>query len=282
MTSYFPLLPNIDLPGKDQTVTGSLCIANISSNYNLSSKTRIKQTPKFLATYKLCADSWELISVDKCPYGEFVHIKRSSLDVSPRQMVVSFFRNTNDFPLSPSILPLPQSLRVDRSPVAERAALEFSLGHSTTSYQGEYPLAMANLSKGSFWSFDALSHNNSDNIYSFIILMNLNRNASKQGSVPLSVVTTPKCHADSLNLDANLNSFTVISSSDTDNSNNNSNSKNAVKFLTCKNAVFIPMTLNIDLLTSQLSLEHTHPPVEMLWGRDKFIVVKELKRLWLS
>ena len=52
-------------------------------------------------------------------------------------------------------------------------------------------------------------------------------------------------------------------------------------FIQCKKLSFIPMILSVNVKTSQLSLEHTHPPTELLWGREKFGIVKLIKKRWL-
>ena len=53
-------------------------------------------------------------------------------------MVVLVPKNINNFPSESHQLPNPDSLRIDRSLVADRSSLNFSIKDSTTSYQGEY------------------------------------------------------------------------------------------------------------------------------------------------
>ena len=104
-------------------------------------------------------------------------------------MVVSLLRLQNSFPKSSRILPKPDSLRIDSSPVAERGSLNYHFEDTKTTYQGEYPYAMSNIDKGSFWSFDALkeSLHKDERVQSFLILMNINRDAEKQGEVNLDI-----------------------------------------------------------------------------------------------
>lgn len=281
MSSYFPILPNIILSSHNLCIEASTLILNISSNHNLSSETINRRTPQHLATYALQGDFWKLLFTEECHYGDFIRIKRSSLNVAPDQMVVSLFRNKNDFPNTTRILPEPQSQRIDRSPVAERASLEYSLEHAMTSYQGEYPLRMTNMSKGSFWSFDALSQNDSSSTLSFIILMNLNRSAANNYNIPLHVSSSPKEPTNSIKINAKLNSFSIIKKGKFDEGQYPTLDSEEIQFITSKDSTFIPMYLNIDLDTRHLSLEHTHPPSEMFWGFDKYSVVRQLKRVWL-
>ena len=39
--------------------------------------------------------------------------------------------------------------------------------------------------------------------------------------------------------------------------------------------------LSVNGLSSQLSLEHTHPPSELFYGNKKFEAIKIIKRQWL-
>ena len=79
-------------------------------------------------------------------------------------------QKSNNFPKAPKNLPKPDSLRIDKSPVAERCSLNFSFKNSITSYQGEYPFEMALLKKSSFFSFDGLKQSsNKDEVVNFMI-----------------------------------------------------------------------------------------------------------------
>ena len=69
---------------------------------------------------------------------------------------------------------------MDNSPVAERVSFNFNLQNSRTSYQGEYPLKMAQTNRGSLWCFDTMKDNLSDNSNSYLIFMHLNIDSSKK------------------------------------------------------------------------------------------------------
>ena len=66
--------------------------------------------------------------------------KREDFSVGNNEILVIIPNKINKFPRESEQLPMPSSLRIDKSPVAERASLNFYLENSKTSYQGEYPL----------------------------------------------------------------------------------------------------------------------------------------------
>ncbi len=282
MPSYFPLLPSIFSNSFGKKINSSTTLLNQVNNLKESNIAKKHFRSIFIGTYKLQGLIWELISIKECKYGDFFDIRRNSIDVIPDQMVVSLFRLKNSFPLSSRILPKPDSLQVDSSPLAERGSLNYHFEDKTTTYQGEYPYAMSNIDKGSFWSFDALkeSLHKDERVQSFLILMNINRDAEKQGEVNLDIYN-PQQKDNILNWKAHQNSFTVINLRDI-NKALKSDKSHKTFFIQCKNCSFIPMVLSVDFKNNQLSLEHTHPPTELLWGRDKLKVVKLLKERWIS
>ena len=281
MPSYFPLLPSISSKSLSKSIKSSTTFLNDANNLKEINQSKKNLNSIYIGTYKLSGLIWELISTDECKFGEFLDVNRNSINVESNQMVVSLFRKEDSFPKTTRLLPKPDSLRVDSSPVAERASLNYHFGGSTTSYQGEYPYEMANINKGSFWSFDALkeSLNSNKNIKSFLILMNINRDAEKQTEVNLDIYD-PHYKDKILNWKARQNSFTVINLRKINKALNYKNNQNTF-FIQCKNCTFIPVVLSIDTKNHQLSMEHTHPPHELLWGRDKLQVIKLLKKRWI-
>ena len=281
MSSYFPLLPSVSSKSLSVSIKSSTTLLNNANNLKESNQSKKHLKSIFIGTYKLSGSTWELISLKECKYGEFIDINRNSFNVKSNQMVVSLFRKQDSFPKYTRFLPKPDSLRVDSSPVAERASLNYHFKGTTTTYQGEYPYGMANTDKGSFWSFDALKEgiNTNESVKSFLILMNINRDSEKQFEVNLDIYD-PSQKDKCLNWKARQNSFTII---DLREVNKVLNSKQSQKtfFLQCKNCTFIPIVLNIDYINNQLSMEHTHPPHELLWGRDKIKLIKMLKERWI-
>ena len=282
MPSYFPLLPSISSKSLSDKIKSSTTLLNNINNLKESNVSKKHLNSIYIGTYKLSGLVWELVSTQECKYGEFFDITRNSINVISNQMVVSLFRMQDSFPISSRILPKPDSLRVDSSPVAERGSLNYHYKGTTTAFQGEYPFGMANIDKGSFWSFDALKENLniSQSIQSFLILMNINRDAESQCEVNLDIYD-PHQKDKCLNWKARQNSFTVINLREI-HKGLNSEHIHKTFFIQCKSCTFIPMFLSIDVKNNQLSLEHTHPPHSLLWGRDKLKVIKLLKKRWIS
>ena len=282
MTSYFPLLPSISSNSLNKTINSSTTLLNCSNNFKESNRSKNHRNSVYIGTYKIEGLTWKIISIKECKYGDFFDITRNSIDVKSDQMVVSLLRLQNTFPKSSRILPKPDSLRIDSSPVAERGSLNYHFEDTTTTYQGEYPYAMSNIDKGSFWSFDALKEDLSqeEKVQSFLILMNINRDAEKQSEVDLDIYDPHKKNK-TLNWKARQNSFTIINLREIHKS---IQSKHIHKtfFIQSKNCTFIPMVLNVDVKNNQLSFEHTHPPSEFLWGRDKLKVIKFIKERWIA
>ena len=282
MTSYFPLLPSISSNSLSKTINSSTTLLNCSNNFKESNRSKNHRNSVYIGTYKLEGLIWKNISIKECKYGDFVDITRNSIDVKSDQMVVSLLRLQNTFPKSARILPEPDSLRIDSSPVAERGSLNYHFEDTTTTYQGEYPYAMSNIDKGSFWSFDALKEDLSqeEKVQSFLILMNINRDAEKQSEVDLYIYDPHKKNK-TLKWKARQNSFTIINLREIHKSLQSQHIHKTF-FIQSKNCTFIPMVLNVDVKNNQLSFEHTHPPSELLWGRDKLKVIKFIKERWIA
>ena len=189
----------------------------------------------------------------------------------------------NDFHDQCRYLPVPQSLRVDSSPIAERVSLNYHYNDSSTTYQGEYPFQMASLNKSSFWSFDLLKEqylSNQLDFESYLILMKINRDADVTCDVDLEIYN-PDTRSSKLSFKAKQNGFTILSLRDVG-SLFCFDDCNTPLFFQCNDCTFIPMILSVNKITAQLSLEHTHPPTELLSGTDKFSIVKLIKKQWLS
>ncbi|WP_320664874.1 hypothetical protein [Prochlorococcus sp. MIT 1223] len=281
MSSYFPLLPSITSNALDKRIDSSTTLLNLPNNLREANQSKVQARSTYIGTYKLQAENWELISIKECKYGAFCDIERNSIKALPDQMVISLVRYENSFPKSARYLPKPDSLRVDSSPVAERVSLNYHFRGATTSFQGEYPCVMSNFNKGSFWSFDALKERfyKHENTESFLVLMNLNRDSEKQSEVDLEIYN-PNKKDNILHWKARQNSFTILNLKDINNALG-SEKIYEILFIQCKSCTFIPVFLSVDVKNNQLSLEHTHPPSELLWGRERNSIVKLLKKRWL-
>ena len=144
-----------------------------------------------------------------------------------------------------------------------------------------YPFPMT-IKKGSFWASDSFKEKNlkQHNVESFIIFMNINRDAEVNSEVILEIYS-PLNLKKKFRQKAHQNSFTIINVKDV-NRELESEQADQTFFMQCKSCVFIPMILSVDVISNQLSFEHTIPPHDFFWGRDKLSVSNLIKKRWLS
>lgn len=275
MSSYYPLLPNIN--GRDKNkIFGSLTILNFPNNLKKKNYSKLDKKSLFLGVYKIKNKEWELIFTKECFFKNFISINRSELSVTDTEMVVCVLRKINDFPSRCSMLPTPHSLRVDNAFVEERASFNFSYKNQMTSYQGEYPYALAKISKSSFLSFDFLkSYDESNYIQNFLILMNLNLKSDIQSEIDLYFYDPSNKNKRKI-VTARRNCISVI---DLNLINKSYLNKNL--FFYSNEASFIPLFLSVNFNGNFLSFEHTHPPSEIFIGKDRFNANKILKKIWI-
>lgn len=230
----------------------------------------------YLGVYKITKNKWKLLKVDECQPEEFKEIHRENYDVNNFEMLVVVPKRTNEFPEETINLPKPSSLRIDRSPIADRASINFSLEKSLTSYQGEYPFEMALIKKGSFLSFDILKNPNKEKYLNYLILINVFQSAKDQSCLKVNYFS-PKNPDLKKYFQAKRNSFTIKNLNLLENQINNCETL----FFTSSQCLFIPLTLSINIETKHLSLEHTHPPTELFFGDNKFEPIKIIKQQWI-
>jgi hypothetical protein len=276
MSSFFPLPPNIKIKGLDKRVEGSLDFINFPNNLQKKNLFKIDKREIYLGIYKITNQKWRLLKVERCLYKEFIEIERIKLSVSDSEMVIIIIRRSNDFPDECESLPEPLTLRVDNSTVNERASFNLRFNNFVSSYQGEYPLGMASIFKSTFFSFDALKSETSSRVKNFLLLMNVKRNAFSQELRKVKIYDPlNKNIIHELFARENLISIHELCFLE------KYQSIKKVNFLSCNNCVFIPLLFSIDLITNQLSLEHTHPPIEMLWGEERNQAVNFIKKKWV-
>ncbi len=277
MSCYFPIPPNIKDEKIEDKIYGSITLLNYPNNYKKSNLKRISKEDIYIGIYKLDECIWKLISIEILKYKEFKEIKRKDMSLSDSEMAVAVIRKNNDFALSCEELPIPSSLRVDLSPVAERASFNFSYRKVQTSFQGEFPMQMAKLNKASFFSFDGLKDViDNSKIKNYILLMNLNI-SSKRIHTGKVKIYSPKTKSILYELEARENLISVHDIS----SLYKNNFSNDILFMCSKENAYIALMLNLDFERNQLSLEHTHPPAEMAIGMDRQSIVRQLKSNWL-
>ena len=277
MTCYFPIPPSIQCNNLKDKIFGSLTLLNFPNNFKKSNQSKIYKGNIFLGTYILEKNYWKLLNVVSVPYKEFKEIEREKLNISDNEMAVVVISKTNKLPSSCINLPKPSSLRIDESPVAERASYNFSYKNNQTSFQGEYPKAMASLSKASFFGFDTLkSDSKNAKIINYILFINLNSCSERQSNDIINIYHPNKKNV-LFQLETRENKISVHNLSSLYISEIN----NETLFLSSKRKAYISLILTIDLETCQLSLEHTHPPAEMATGMDRHLIVKPIKNNWV-
>ena len=278
VSSYFPIPPTIKVEELSLEIAGSTTFLNIPNN-RLKNSIFAKSYNQviYLGLYSLEKYNWNLIKVFKTSPYEFIKIERKDFDCHPNQMLILVPQKANNFPKLPKKLPKPDSLRIDRSPIAERCSLNFSFKNSITSYQGEYPYEMALLTKSTFFSFDAIKPSfHKDEVLNFIIYMNINIDSNLQEEVKINFFNPCKKFLKKEFL-ARRNAFTIHRIKE----ENDVEQINPVCFYTSENCSFIPINMTLNLKTNQLSAEHTHPPTEFFYGLNKIDGVRLLKKTWL-
>ena len=191
---------------------------------------------------------------------------------------IELIRKANDFPCQCETLPLPNSLRVDKSFVEERASYNFSYKSFQTSYQGEYPVKMSKLTKANFFSFDALKALGSINeVKNFLLFMNLDSLAVNNSAKKI-IIYDSEDNSKLYEFNAVQNEISILDLSVLA----NEKFSEQIFFLSSNEATFIPLMLSLDVKTNHLSLEHTHPPSEIFFGQDKNSAIKVLKNRWIK
>ena len=274
MSSYYPIPPDFKVNPNDiysPTVKSSITIANLPNNALISSLGKANRAINFYV-YQLKNHKWLRISKEKCnPFESIEYSREDILPGSSEQLVV--FASQDELPKICQVLPKPSSLRLDKSPIAERASYNFYLNKSSTSFQGEYPLSMSQKVSGDFFSTDALKLNYNSNSFTHILFINLKRNASSSEKKEIDFISP--------NDNKKLSSFHAKENEISDYFLDNNKSFKFL-FMRCKDAVFMPLFISIRNSegNDEITVEHTHPPHEMFWGRDKYKLLLHMKSRW--
>ena len=280
MSSYFPLLPNLSSNKFDILVKSSLSLANYPNNIlkeNHISKNN-ENKAIFYYVYYLENNVWKKYSKIKCEYGELVEIKRSEINISNNSSIVVIPSKIESLPSETRILPTPINLKKDNSFVADRCSFNFFIDNYVSSFQGEYPFNLATAKKGSFFSFDSLNLGQ-ENIDCYLFLLNINTDARTNESDEIcfydpeenNLIKKIKVFKNTYNI-INMNNINLLKES-----------IDKLTFITSDSTTFIPIFLNIKKNESefQLSVEHTHPPTELFWGKEKLKAAIRLKKNWI-
>ena len=278
MSSYFPIPPNIHFG--NNSIYSSITLGAFSNNILRESIKNSMHKNMNYVLYKLENKYWEKIKEVKCNYGDFIEIDRSNLKVDNNVLVVAFFCEKGKAPIKTNLLPVPKSLRADRAPVAERASYNFKLNNSISSYQGEYPLKMINLNRGSFLTSDALKNPNINlNSNSFMVLLNVNQDSTINTEHTIFAMN-PYTKELISKFCVRSNAFNLIDLDQLNKRKKELQIRNL--FFHCKTSVFIPIFINTYLEgdISEINVEHTHPPAQYFWQPSVLKGVKLFKSNW--
>ena len=278
MNAYFPIPPSITLDQNKRKIIGSITFLNYPNNRlrSILKKNKYKDIV-YLGIYCFRNKKWILLKTYKCEPIEFIEISRSKLDVEDNEMVVAVPKKLNIFKEIYNNLPAPDLLKIDNSTISPRASLNFSYLNSMTSYQGEYPLIMTDLKRGSLLTFDTLKQTNFPSNKNFLIFMNISNNFNSLEPIKIEYFN-PKNREKIKIVYARRNYFSVFESSEYENYLDDP----STIFFRSNEASFIPLMLSIDTNTNQLSVEHTHPPSEYFFGIQKQKYVNLIKKQWIN
>jgi hypothetical protein len=155
-----------------------------------------------------------------------------------------------------------------------RANIQLSSPTTSTSYQGEYPGSMIGIEKGTMLSLGPLVQLKTG-LTSKLILVNLGAKPGNEvGQVRLAQMNKQKIL---LEVSARRNHCNII-----DLSALNCDGYDDPVCVFSNDLTGIPIFLTHDLGFTKMSLEHTHPPAEMLVFGNRGKLQKQMKGWWLS
>jgi hypothetical protein len=214
--------------------------------------------------------SWQLRVLDSIQPGKTKSYTQKEL---PREFPDE---TTPFFFLFPERLPL----TLDRLIVSDlmhtepnwRANIEFHSSTTSVSYQGEYPGRMALIERGTFMSFGSLAQIKSG-LKTKFILANL---TVEPKSDPCKIkFTQMKSKKILLETTVYRNRCSVLDLS------NLSCDDTDPFFAFSDELTGVPLYLTHDMEFSKMSLEHTHPPTEILVFGNREVFQKKMKSWWL-
>jgi hypothetical protein len=154
-----------------------------------------------------------------------------------------------------------------------RANIQLSSPTTSTSYQGEYPGSMLRIEKGTLLSLGPLVQLKAG-LTSKLILVNLGAKPGNEvGQVRFAQMRKQKVlHETTVRRNhCNVIDLSFLNCDDSD-----------PVCLFSNDLTGIPIFLTHDLNFTKMSLEHTHPPAEMLVFGDRQKLQKQMKGWWLS
>ncbi len=277
MSSYYPI-PNDILISKKENIyiKSSIKVFNYPNNARYKLLKNINKKDIFFSLYILEKNAWVKIFDKKCEFGENYEFVKENLDLDKNEFAVVIPSENKLNPKKTNILPKPYSLRIDKSPINERAAYNFQLDNVSTTYQGEFPYELT-LTGKSFFSTDILRSDFEKNSKTYILLMNLNKSSQENNFHEFDIFDFKENKLIKKYF-VKSNSFESYLLPKNSLSYNHSN-----LLLTCKTASFIPIFISfrIDNEIREICAEHTHPPHELFLGVERFKIISKIRNNWL-
>jgi hypothetical protein len=271
MSCYYPLLGLPD--GLEASLTFSSHTLNQCANPGQSAP---HQHQLDLALYSSSSGHWTLADQLKVPPSGDVEVRASTYGLSPGELLVAVpLASDSPTDARPELLPKPASKRVDRSPVAERCSLAFHWRGITSSYQGEYPLRMAEVQGGSFLSFDPLLKPDPAAGRSLVVLVTLSR---IQDPSPLTLELFDLSSRRLLHtMNHGRNRCTIVDLPE-------EGFSSGPLAMRGKGWVGIPIVIRLskEEAPPSMSVEHTHPPTELFWEEDRLPGSRIVKSSWMD
>jgi hypothetical protein len=229
-----------------------------------------------LALYGSSEGRWSLYDRHTLPHFADVEVRASTYGLSPGELLVAVpLASDSPTDTRPELLPKPASKRLDRSPVAERCSLAFHWRGITSSYQGEYPLRMAEVKGGSFLSFDPLLKPDPAVGRSLVVLVSISRIHDPS---PLTLELFNLSSRELLRtMNHGKNRCTVV-----DLPEEGVNTGPLV--MRGRGWVGIPIVIRLsrEEAPPSMSVEHTHPPTELFWEEDRLPGSRIVKSAWMG
>lgn len=253
--NYFFLLNSID-----KNLNSKIDIFNQAPMKSFY-KNSIKK--KYIKIFFVKNNKWEIIEYDSIFPYEIKSYKLNELNekYGKQSFFLGLFDRNQDI--------FQDSIYMNSEPTW-RSNISIQSKHSSASYQGEIPYSITqkNISLVSCNPMTQFSNN----VRSFFYLVNL-FNEPIKSEFTVSIINNKKENIANLKCYTNTVNYFDISKY---------YENNEVLIFKSTRHGGIPIYFNFSTDYQSLSLEHTHPPIEYVYGGDRFKIQKEKKKFWFK
>jgi hypothetical protein len=270
MSCYYPLI------GLPRGIVSRLRYSSIPLNQQLRPGHRHGRHLLDLALYRPLEDCWQCIERQPIPEAGDLELQSETYGLSPGELLVAVpLMRDSPHQQFPADLPPPASKRLDRAPVAERCSLSFRWRGIESSYQGEYPLRMAERPGGTLVVFSPLLQSDACVQTNLVAVVTIARRVDLTPHRLEGFEARSLCPIGQWDLRANACTVVEITPQQ---------AATGELFFRCATSLGIPICLSLsrDDLPPSLSVEHTHPPTELFWEQDRLPGSRAIKGSWLG